>query len=88
MAEQAYRMGVAPDRLAKQLSDNGQLGLVAGDVMRSNALRLLAEKARIIDEAGRPVYVKADEPELDTEAAEGRRTRTRTRPTLRARAED
>jgi trigger factor len=71
VAEQAYRMGVAPDRLAKQLSDNGQLGLVAGDVMRSNALRLLAEKARITDEAGRPVYVKADEPELDAEAAEG-----------------
>ena len=68
VAEQAYRMGVAPDRLAKQLSDNGQLGLVAGDVLRSNALRLLAERARIVDEAGRPVYVQADEPELDTEA--------------------
>jgi trigger factor len=68
VAEQAYRMGVAPDRLAKQLSDNGQLGLVAGDVLRSNALRLLAERARIVDEAGRPVFVQADEPELDTEA--------------------
>src|SRR5580704_10146202 len=71
VAEQAYRMGVAPDRLAKQLSDNGQLGLVAGDVLRSNALRLLAEKARIVDEAGRPVFVQADEPEIDPEAPEG-----------------
>jgi len=70
VTEQAYRMGMAPDQLAKQLSDNGQLGLVAGDVLRSNALRLMAERARIMDEAGRPVYVKADEPEVDTEAPE------------------
>jgi trigger factor len=57
VAEQAYRMGVAPDRLAKQLSDNGQLGAVAGDVLRSNALTMLAERARVVDEAGRPVYI-------------------------------
>ncbi len=57
VAEQAYRMGVAPDRLAKQLSDNGQLGAVAGDVLRSNALTMLAERARIVDEAGRPVFI-------------------------------
>jgi trigger factor len=68
VAEQAYRMGVAPDRLAKQLSEDGRLGMVAADVLRSHALRLLAERARIVDEAGRPVYVKADEPELDAEA--------------------
>jgi trigger factor len=68
VAEQAYRMGVAPDRLARQLSEDGRLGMVAADVLRSHALRLLAERARITDEAGRPVYVKADEPELDTEA--------------------
>jgi trigger factor len=61
VTQQAYRMGVAPDRLAKQLSDNGQLGMVAGDVLRSNALRLLGEKARVVDEAGRPVYVAEDE---------------------------
>jgi trigger factor len=57
VAEQAYRMGVSPDRLAKQLSDNGQLGMVAGDVLRTNALALLGDKARVVDEAGRPVYV-------------------------------
>jgi trigger factor len=73
VTEQAYRMGVAPDRLAKQLSDNGQLGAVAGDVLRSNALTALAEKARIVDEAGRPVYlaVDADEAgESDTDDGE------------------
>jgi trigger factor len=70
VAEMAYRMGMAPDQLAKRLSDNGQLGAVAGDVLRSNAMRLLGEKARIVDEAGRPVYVTADEPELDDADAE------------------
>jgi trigger factor len=70
VTEQAYRMGVAPDRLVKQLSDNGQLPAVAGDVLRSNALALLAEKARVVDEAGRPVYVSppAAESEAEDEA--------------------
>jgi trigger factor len=68
VTEQAYRMGVAPDRLVKQLSDNGQLPAVAGDVLRSNALTLLAEKARVVDEAGRPVYVSPPEAEAEPEA--------------------
>jgi trigger factor len=74
VAEQAYRMGVSPDRLAKQLSDNGQLGAVAGDVLRTNALTALAERARIVDEAGRPVYITADqdaEEESDAETEPG-----------------
>ena len=45
VTEQAYRMGVAPDRLAQQLSDNGQLPAVAADVLRGNALTWLAERA-------------------------------------------
>jgi trigger factor len=61
ITEQAYRIGVAPDRLAKQLSDNGQLGAVASDVLRGNALTLLGERVRVTDEAGRPVYVDAQE---------------------------
>jgi trigger factor len=68
VTEQAYRMGVAPDRLAKQLSDNGQLAAVAGDVLRSNALTLLAEKARVVDEAGRPVYVGPEQSDGEAEA--------------------
>ena len=60
VTEQAYRMGVAPDRLAQQLSDNGQLRAVAADVLRGNALTLLAERARVTDEAGRPVYVRTE----------------------------
>jgi trigger factor len=59
VTEQAYRLGVAPDRLAKQLSDNGQLPSVAADVLRGNALTWLAEQATVIDEAGRAVDIRA-----------------------------
>ncbi|MGH3301981.1 MAG: trigger factor [Streptosporangiaceae bacterium] len=53
--EQAYRMGVAPDQLARQLADNGQLQTVASDVLRGNALSWLAAHAIVVDEAGRTV---------------------------------
>jgi trigger factor len=59
VTEQAYRMGVAPDQLAQQLSDSGQLQAVAADVLRGNALGWLAARARVVDEAGRPVDVSA-----------------------------
>jgi trigger factor len=59
VTEQAYRMGVPPDRLAKELSERGQLASVAADVLRGKALTLLAERADVTDEAGRPVDVKA-----------------------------
>ncbi len=68
VTEQAYRMGVAPDRLAQQLSENGQLGAVAADVLRGNALSWLAERARVVDEAGRPVDIAAPAPEADADA--------------------
>jgi trigger factor len=76
VTDQAYRMGVAPDRLAQQLSDGGQLPAVAADVLRGNALTLLAERARVIDEAGRPVYVSAAEEteaegDVESDAADG-----------------
>jgi trigger factor len=61
VTDQAYRMGVSPDRLAKELSDRGQLASVAADVLRGKALTLLAERATVTDEAGRPVDVKAAE---------------------------
>jgi trigger factor len=67
VTEQAYRMGVQPDRLAQQLSENGQLGAVAADVLRGNALTVLGERARVVDEAGRPVYFGEAVPD-DAEA--------------------
>jgi trigger factor len=59
IVEQAYRMGVPPDQLAKEIVDRGQLGFAAGEVLRSKALTLLAERARVTDSKGDPVDVQA-----------------------------
>jgi trigger factor len=69
VTQQAYQLGVAPDRLAKQLSDNGRLPAVAGEVLRSHAMDFLARQAKITDEAGRRVQLAEDENDADTEAA-------------------
>ncbi len=71
VTEQAYRMGVAPDQLARQLSDNGQLPAVAADVLRGNALSWLAQHARIVDEAGRPVDLSSGAAAAETGDQEG-----------------
>ena len=57
--EQAYRLGVPPDRLAKEITDHGQLGIAVTEVLRSKALTLIAEKAAVTDESGEPVDIKA-----------------------------
>jgi trigger factor len=66
VTEQAYRMGVPPDRLAKELADRGQLGAAVADVLRGKSLSLIAERAKITDESGRGVDLKElqrpDEP--------------------------
>jgi trigger factor len=57
--EQAYRMGVQPDRLAQELADRGQIGSVISEVLRGKALTLITERATVTDEAGQPVDVTA-----------------------------
>jgi trigger factor len=52
-------MGVQPDRLAQELADHGQIGSVVGEVLRAKALSLIAERAAVTDEAGRPVDLQA-----------------------------
>src|SRR5215831_15150847 len=59
IVEQAYRLGVQPDRLAKEIVDRGQLGLAMSEVLRGKALRLLTEQVKVTDEAGRPVDIQA-----------------------------
>jgi trigger factor len=68
VTEQAYRIGVPPDRLAKELADRGQLGSVAADVLRTKALTLIAERAAVTDESGREVDLSAAD-EAGTEEA-------------------
>ena len=59
IVEQAYRLGVPPDRLAKEVVDRGQLAMAMAEVLRGKALRLLTERVTVTDEAGRPVDIKA-----------------------------
>jgi hypothetical protein len=71
--EQAYRMGVQPDRLAQELADRNQIGSVITEVLRGKALTLITERATVTDEAGQPVDIeaamRADQAE-ETDAAE------------------
>jgi trigger factor len=70
IVEQAYRLGVPPDRLAKEIVDRGQLPLAMSEVLRGKALRLLTERVTVTDEAGRPVDVQAATAQGD-DAADG-----------------
>ena len=67
VAEQARRMRVDPERLAKQLADNGQLGSVAAEVLRGKALDLIAQRAKVTDEAGQEVDLRPPATEGPTE---------------------
>ena len=71
LVEQAYRLGVPADRLAKEIVDQGQLGVAVTEVLRAKALDLLAERAAVTDEAGNPVDVKAITAEARGEAEAG-----------------
>ena len=72
VTRQAEQMGVAPDRLAQQLADNGQLSFAAAEVLRGKAMNLIAERVKVTDTSGHEVDIKAalNAPLLATEAAE------------------
>jgi trigger factor len=60
VADQAQRMGIGPEYLARQLSETGQIGAAVTEVLRGKAATLLAERAKVVDEAGNAVDVKAE----------------------------
>ncbi|MGO9334070.1 MAG: trigger factor, partial [Acidimicrobiales bacterium] len=72
VTRQAEQMGVAPDRLAQQLADSGQLRLVADDVLRGKAMNVIAERVTVTDKSGHEVDIKAalNAPLLPAEAAD------------------
>jgi trigger factor len=59
ITRQAEQMGVAPDRLAKQLADSDQLSGTVGEVLRRKAMNLIAERVKVTDTSGHPVDIKA-----------------------------
>ena len=71
VTRQAEQMGVAPDQLAKQLAENGQLSFAAAEVLRGKAMNLIAERVKVTDKSGHEVDIKAalNAPLLPAEAA-------------------
>jgi len=59
ITRQAEQLGVAPDRLAKQLSDDGRLSFAAAEALRGKAVNLIAERVKVTDASGHPVDIKA-----------------------------
>ena len=69
VTRQAEQMGVAPDQLAKQLAESGQLSFAAAEVLRGKAMNLIAERVKVTDKSGHEVDIKAalNTPLLPTE---------------------
>ncbi|MGH3213076.1 MAG: trigger factor, partial [Trebonia sp.] len=67
VADQAQRMGVGPEVLARQLSESGQIGAAVTEVLRGKAATLVAERVKVTDEAGRDVDVKAEIEALNSD---------------------
>jgi trigger factor len=59
VTRQAEQMGVAPDQLAQQLVDNGQLNFAAAEVLRGKAMNVIAERVKVTDQSGNPVDIGA-----------------------------
>lgn len=59
VTRQAEQMGVAPEQLARQLADSGQLSYAAAEVLRGKAMNLIAERVKVTDESGHEVDIKA-----------------------------
>jgi trigger factor len=73
VVRQAMQMGVAPNTLAKQLADTNQLTLAMMEIAREKAKTLLGDAAKVKDEDGNDVDLKAIYAELNPqqEQAEG-----------------
>jgi trigger factor len=67
VADQAQRLGIAPEQLARQLTESGQLGAAVTDVLRNKAATRVVEQVTVSDEAGRPVDVKAEIEALNSD---------------------
>ena len=67
VADQAQRMGIGPEYLARQLTESGQLGTALTEVLRGKAATLVAERAKVTDEAGNEIDIKAEIEALNSE---------------------
>jgi trigger factor len=67
VADQAQRMGIGPEHLARQLSESGQIGAAVTEVLRGKAATLVVERVKVTDEAGNAIDVKAEIESLNSD---------------------
>jgi len=67
VADQAQRMGIGPEYLARQLSESGQIGTAVTEVLRGKAATLVVERVKVTDEAGNAIDVKAEIESLNSD---------------------
>ena len=67
VADQAQRMGIGPEHLARQLSESGQIGAAVTEVLRGKAATLVVERVKVTDEAGNAVDIKAEIESLNSD---------------------
>ena len=71
VTQQAQQMGVEPELLARQITEGGQIGAAAAEVLRGKAMALLASRVKIQDEAGHELDYNALLGVGDEDAGEG-----------------
>jgi len=65
----ASRYGVGPDQFAQQVVQAGQVPTLVSEVVRGKALALVLERAKVVDESGRPVDLEALREAVPTDKA-------------------
>ena len=50
---------MGPDQFAQQVVQAGQVPVLVSEVVRGKALALVLERAKVVDESGRPVDLEA-----------------------------
>ena len=67
MVRRAMQMNVAPNTLAQHLADNDQLTLAMVEIVRDKAKSVIGDAAKVTDEAGNEVDLKAIYTEINGE---------------------
>jgi len=70
VVRRAMELGVAPNTLAKHLAENDQLSLAMVEIVREKAKTVIGDAAKVVDENGNEVDLKAIYAELNAEAGQ------------------
>ncbi len=70
VVRRAMELGVAPNTLAQHLADNDQLTLAMVEIVREKAKTVIGDAAKVVDEDGNEVDLKAIYSELSADSQE------------------